>query len=464
MTSKINNKDRGCTEVYKEQYRPQFHFTPKKNWLNDPNGMVFYNGEYHLFFQYHPFDTQWGPMHWGHATSSDLIHWEEQACALYPDEHGTIFSGSAVVDRDDTTGFFIGGHGLVAIYTQHKEQNDVVEQVQSLAYSNDNGRTWIKYKNNPVLANKKHPDFRDPKVFWHEKSKRWIMVISCGQVIHFYSSTNLIEWIFLSEFGEGYGEHYAVWECPDLFELPIEGTKETKWVLIVSIGDNENVVEGSRTQYFIGDFDGKTFTSDYPKERVLWLDRGRDNYAGVSWSDIPVTDGRRIYIAWMSNWKYAGHTPTGNWRGAMTLPRTMSLVNTAQGIRIKQQVVEEMGGIIDNIVNFINSETVFISLKIEDDFALALRTREEPELSISYANNKVTVERLGMFQAKDEIDLDTMVNMKIYLDTSSVELFINDGLEAFTYQIFPKGKITDINLQSTDKNYVLEIHEIKSIW
>jgi len=209
--------------LYKEKYRPQYHFSPEKNWSNDPNGMVYYQGEYHLFYQYNPADVVWGPMHWGHAVSKDLIHWEHLPIALEPDQKlGMIFSGSAVVDKNDTTGFFDGGEGLVAIYTTHLEREEGPLQQQAIAYSKDNGRSWTKYEGNPVIKNYGVEDFRDPKVIWHQETEKWVMVVACDDRVRFYNSPDLKEWKYLSEFGSELGSHGGVWECPDLFKLPVE--------------------------------------------------------------------------------------------------------------------------------------------------------------------------------------------------------------------------------------------------
>ncbi len=331
-------------QTTKPDYRGTYHFSPADHWMNDPNGMVFFEGEYHLFFQHHPFGDKWGPMHWGHAVSRDLVNWEELPIALEPDEIGTIFSGSAVVDRDNTTGFFPDGPGLVAIFTHHLEQPGVpTVQSQSLAYSRDGGRTWTKYAGNPVLTSEDKPDFRDPKVFWHEASRKWIMILACGQEVALYHSEDLKSWTPGSTFGEGIGSHDGVWECPDLFELAIDGDPSRgKWVMLVSIGDGGIGTEGSRTQYFTGDFDGATFVPDEASREIRWLDHGRDNYAGVSWSDVPDEDGRRLVLGWMSNWRYANHTPTEGWRGAMTIPRELTLETIGGVERLMQRPAREL--------------------------------------------------------------------------------------------------------------------------
>ena len=280
------------------KWRQRYHFTPPVSWMNDPNGMVFYDGEYHLFYQHNPLGAEWGNMSWGHAISTDLMHWKQLNVALMPDHLGDIFSGCAVIDKNNTAGF--GKDAMVAIYTSAGKV-----QSQSIAYSTDKGRTFTKYSANPVITNPGIADFRDPKVFWHNESNQWIMSLATKQTITFYGSANLKSWTRLSEFGDGIGSHGGVWECPDL--VPLDYNGKTKWVLVVSInpgGPNG----GSATQYFIGDFDGKTFRADalpYP----LWMDYGRDNYAGVTWSNIPENDGRKIFMGWMSNWDYANNVP-----------------------------------------------------------------------------------------------------------------------------------------------------------
>ncbi|RME99284.1 MAG: glycoside hydrolase family 32 protein, partial [Bacteroidetes bacterium] len=301
--------------TYQEAHRPQFHFSPPTMWMNDPNGMVFFEGEYHLFYQYYPDSTVWGPMHWGHAVSKDLLHWEHLPIALAPDEHGYIFSGSAVVDWENSSGFGVDElPPLVAIFTYHdpiaeREGRDDF-QTQGIAYSNDRGRSWVKYDGNPVLPNPGIRDFRDPKVIWDTESQRWIMVLAAGDHIRFYASKDLKHWRYLSSFGQRLGAHGGVWECPDLFPMKVEGSGDQRWVLLVSINPGAPN-GGSGTQYFVGRFEDDRFKLDaefaYNLNRMqdsvkaVWLDYGRDNYAGVTWSDIPFELDRRIFIGWMSN-------------------------------------------------------------------------------------------------------------------------------------------------------------------
>lgn len=294
-------------------WRPQYHFTPAYGWMNDPNGMVYKDGEWHLFYQYNPYASIWGNMHWGHAVSKDLVNWEHLPVALYPDALGTIFSGSAVVDVNNTSGF--GEGAIVAIYT-----NSGSRQVQSIAYSTDNGRTFAKYAANPVITADVR-DFRDPKVFWNEETGKWNLVLAAGKEVRFYSSPDLKHWEFGSAFGAEYGSHGGVWECPDLFTVPVQGTDAVKWVLLVNNGGGP--AGGSATQYFVGEFDGTTFRCDSPAETVKWMDWGKDHYATVSFSNAP--DDRKVVMAWMSNWDYANKVPTLQFRSANSIPRDLYL-------------------------------------------------------------------------------------------------------------------------------------------
>ena len=325
------------TQVSEEaQYRPNFHFTAQKNWINDPNGMFFFNDQYHLYYQYHPKSNVWGPMHWGHAVSSDLITWKEQPIAMAPDELGYIFSGSAVVDTNNTSGFGTDSKvPVVAMYTSHDHKkatsNKIDVETQCIAYSLDEGLTFVKYEGNPVIENPEMRDFRDPKVFWNEEKNLWNMVLAANDKILFYKSENLKDWVLLSDFGQGIGAHGGVWECPDLFALKVQGTQAVKWVLLVSI-DAGGPNGGSATQYFIGDFNGEHFTLDKEFEKELqiaqnfWVDFGRDNYAGVTWSNAQTKREGKYFVGWMSNWQYADKVPTQAWRGTMTIPRELLMI------------------------------------------------------------------------------------------------------------------------------------------
>lgn len=478
--------DQAERAAYTECFRPQYHFTPAVGWLNDPNGMVYFDGEYHLCFQFHPWSNKWGPMHWGHAVSRDLVRWEQLPAALKPDRNGYIFSGSTVVDGDNSSGLFPDGPGLVSVFTHADEYpgTDRPRQRQSLAYSTDKGRTWIKYKGNPVLQDESITDFRDPKVFRHEPSGRWAMVLAAGDHVRFYHSPNLVDWTLGSTFGEGEGSHDGVWECPDLFELPVNGEAgRTRWVLLVSIGDQEDLPEGSRTQYFIGDFDGETFKNDNPPQTVLWADHGRDNYAGVTWSDMPEADGRRIVIGWMSNWKYANLTPTEGWRSAMTLPRSLSLRESAGGIRLVQHPVRELESLRREAVRLENvtvgpghnplapyrgvqyeMEAEF-ELGSASEFGFMLRCSgngaEETVVGYDAAANELFVDRTRSgavdfhpdFACRHGTVMETegsVLRMRIFVDRSSVEVFADGGQTVMTDLIYPSPGSDGLELYVKD--------------
>ncbi|MEK5253250.1 PfkB family carbohydrate kinase [Paenibacillus sp. FSL F4-0125] len=487
------------TQFNADRFRPGFHFSPPTSWANDPNGLVYYEGSYHLFYQYHPYSNKWGPMHWGHAISEDLIHWQHAPIALFPDEHGAIFSGCCVVDWNNSSGLFKDSHGLVAIFTHadiHPETGQP-RQRQSLAYSSDKGQTWQKYNGNPVLAENDLIDFRDPKVFWHAHSKRWIMAIVAGDHVRFYASDNLREWSLTGKFGREEGSHDGVWECPDLFQLSVDDTGRSKWVLIISIGDNPNCPEGSRTQYFIGEFDGKTFINDNPSDHILWLDYGRDNYAGVTWSDIPEQDGRRVIIGWMSNWKYANETPTGSWRGAMTLPRTLSLTSKDGSVVLTQMPVREIeqlrkesmvwNGITvtpaSPFLQKMNEDLLEIEADIDirsgEEVHIVLKSSGLSELVIGYdpVQQWLFIDRSKSgvtdfhptFENKHGARLVSnggKIKLQIWLDRNAVEVYADHGLVTLTDQIFPDAPMDRVEVSTPSGQVVLDslqIHTLKSI-
>ncbi|MEC2387270.1 MULTISPECIES: levanase [Bacillus] len=491
--------DAADSSYYDEDYRPQYHFTPEANWMNDPNGMVYYAGEYHLFYQYHPYGLQWGPMHWGHAVSKDLVTWEHLPVALYPDEKGTIFSGSAVVDKNNTSGFQTGKEKpLVAIYTQDREGH----QVQSIAYSNDKGRTWTKYAGNPVIPNPGKKDFRDPKVFWYEKEKKWVMVLAAGDRILIYTSKNLKQWTYASEFGQDQGSHGGVWECPDLFELPVDGNpNRKKWVMQVSVG-NGAVSGGSGMQYFVGDFDGTHFKNENPPNKVLWTDYGRDFYAAVSWSDIPSTDSRRLWLGWMSNWQYANDVPTSPWRSATSIPRELKLKAFTEGVRVVQTPVKELETIrgtskkwknltispaSHNVLAGQSGDAYEINAEFKvspgsaAEFGFKVRTGENQFTKVGYdrRNAKLFVDRSesgnDTFNPAFNIGKETAplkpvngkVKMRIFVDRSSVEVFGNDGKQVITDIILPDRSSKGLELYAANggvKVKSLTIHPLKKVW
>ncbi|ARV47204.1 levanase [Bacillus subtilis] len=484
---------------YDEDYRPQYHFTPEANWMNDPNGMVYYAGEYHLFYQYHPYGMQWGPMHWGHAVSKDLVTWKHLPVALYPDEKGTIFSGSAVVDRNNTSGFQTGEEKpLVAIYTQDREGH----QVQSIAYSNDKGRTWTKYAGNPVIPNPGKKDFRDPKVFWYEKENKWVMLLAAGDRILIYTSKNLKEWTYASEFGQGQGSHGGVWECPDLFELPVDGNpNQKKWVMQVSVG-NGAVSGGSGMQYFVGDFDGTHFKNENPSDKVLWTDYGKDFYAAVSWSDIPSSDGRRLWLGWMSNWQYANDVPTSPWRSAASIPRELKLKTLTGGVRVVQTPVKELQTIrgtskkwknqtispaSQNVLAGLSGDAYELHAEFQvspgsaPEFGFKVRTGENQFTKVGYdrKNTKLFVDRSESgnvtFNPTFNTGIQTAplkpvngnIKMRIFVDRSSVEVFGNDGQQVITDIILPDRSSKGLELYAVNggvKLKSLTIYPLKKVW
>lgn len=313
----------------REIFRPVYHHTPAYGWMNDANGLVFKDGEYHLYFQYNPYGSVWGNMHWGHSVSRDLVHWQHLPVAIERDTMGHIFSGSCVVDARNDAG--TGTNNIIAFYTSHRNmQPGHQRQVQCMAYSSDNGRTFTKYEGNPIIT----PfdgleNFRDPKVFWYAPQEKWVMIVSADKNMRFYESRNLKDWTYMSEWGEGYGPQPNQFECPDFIQLPVDGDKQRmKWVMIVNINPGF-VYGGSGTMYFVGDFDGHRFTCDTKPDCVKWLDWGKDHYATVCFSN---TGDRTIAVPWMSNWQYANLTPSkGQYRSANALPRELNLYTAADG-------------------------------------------------------------------------------------------------------------------------------------
>jgi beta-fructofuranosidase/levanase len=649
---------------YSEPYRPQYHFTPATNWMNDPNGMVYYEGEYHLFYQYNPFGDKWGHMSWGHAVSTDLLHWTHLQLALAEENGVMIFSGSAVVDWKNSSGFgslqtATSKPPLVAIYTGHYTEKP--RQNQHIAYSNDKGRTWTKYSGNPVL-DIGAKDFRDPKVMWHEPTGRWIMTVALPNEhkVRFYGSPNLKEWTLLSEFGPA-GATGGIWECPDLFELPVEGTKEKRWVLVVNLNPG-GVAGGSGGQYFIGQFDGTRFVADKDSlgattpefvpqgkiiadfegetykdwtvtgaafgsgpakgnfsnqnpvagfkgdrlvnsffngdettgtltspefevtqpflnfligggahretrmdlwvdgkivrtisgadneqlawrswsvpefvgkpaklqivdehkggwghinvdqimlagaparsasEAALWFDYGPDYYAAVSWSDVPKSDGRRLWLGWMSNWDYAQDAPTSPWRSAMSIPREVGLRKTAAGIRLVQKPVRELGRLRGQHWKFsggdiaaanawvaekqIQGEQLEIVVEIAAASAGAQGLKvlqggtEATVIGWDGARGSVFVDRTqsgnasfhpkfpGVYEAP-LASLKQPVTLRVFVDASSVEVFVNHGERVLTALVFPSANSRGVEFfgpTSGAKLSSVNVWKLKSCW
>ncbi|MCH5239167.1 MAG: glycoside hydrolase family 32 protein [Muribaculaceae bacterium] len=432
-----------------EQYRPQVHFTPAANWMNDPNGMVYADGVWHLYYQYNPMGNDWGNMSWGHATSNDLFHWQEQPVAMTPNQYGDIFSGSAIQDKDNVAGF--GSGAILAFYTANGER-----QQQCLAYSTDGGMTYTQYEGNPIIPNTDMPDFRDPKVFYHAESGQYIMALAKGWdfSIDFWGSTNLKSWTKLSDFRVGIDRcNKGQWECPDLIKLPYKGGE--KYVLIVSVNPG-GPASGSGTMYFVGDFDGKNFTAD-ELEYPAWIDGGADNYAGVTWSNA--TEGRSIYIGWMNNWNYAGAVPCNPWRSAMTLPRQLQLVEFNGAPVLTSQVVSELDGIAgeltaatDGVCSGGDGYEMIVKLDPSENrtFTIGNGINESVSVNVNPAAGKVILSRTstsgnvafhGLFSIPSmSAPYDTSADeleLHIYTDHSSVEVLSSDGLTAITSLVFP---------------------------
>lgn len=479
------------------KFRPGFHFTPPTAWMNDPNGLVFHRGEYHLFYQYYPDGNTWGPMHWGHAVSKDMVTWEHLPIALYPDDDGYIFSGSAVEDWRNSSGFGKDGEPpLVAIYTIHDMAGEKAGKTdyesQGLAYSTDKGRSWTKYAGNPVLPNQGIKDFRDPKVIWDEARSQWVMTLAAQDRIQFYASKDLKAWTYLSEWGEKAANHGGVWECPDLFPLTVAETGETTWVLIVSINPG-GANGGSGTFYFPGQWDGTNFTPEEDAhfsvtDTVKWIDYGRDNYAGVTFSDLP--DGRRVLLGWMSNWQYANEVPTETWRSAMTIPRDLSLHATDFGTRLHQAPVEELQKLrekaqvldlkrIPDGVTVIDLKPLSINGQIELELDIDLVDSDAEELYLTFSDEsgehfyrtgysrKVGVDNAffsdrratGDTSFKEEFAPDRLTvaprwsnnhNLRIHaiLDRTSAEIFFDEGDPVLTDIFFPKKPFTQLTLEA----------------
>lgn len=504
LTSSLSAQNPSISDqAGKEAYRPRFHFTPLTGWMNDPNGMVYYDGEYHLFYQFYPDSTVWGPMHWGHAVSKDLVHWERLPVALYPDSLGYIFSGSAVMDLNNTSGLGTKEEpAMVAVYTYHNLKLERMGkddyQYQAIAYSLDKGRTWTKYANNPVVKNPGMRDFRDPKVSWNAAAGKWIMVLAAGDKVMFYSSPDLLNWTFESDFGKDAGAHGGVWECPDLF--PMQVGNETKWILIVNInpgGPNG----GSAAQYFAGDFDGHRFIPSHKETK--WIDYGKDNYAGVTWSNIP--DDRTLFIGWMSNWQYGEKVPTRLWRSANTFPRELKLIREGReytlvsrpvkelqllkidSVKVTNVTVEKLKDLSEKIKGKISASEISVTFQLPSDtslypkdFGLILRNSLKEEVKVGYDFRKGRIYFDRSNSGKTDFSKDFPVSitapcsllgqeftMNLLVDEASMELFAQEGRIVMTNIFFP-GKEYDKLLIFTNGRSVkikeLKFTGLKSIW
>lgn len=487
----------------RDLYRPSLHYTPAKNWMNDPNGLVFHQGVYHLFYQHNPFGTDWGNMSWGHATSADLHTWTEQPVAIPCDEDEAVFSGSAVVDERNTSGFGDGSAApMVAVYTSAYTQESPRPgiQAQSLAYSLDEGRTWTKYAGNPVL-DRNSSDFRDPKVFWYDgpAGAYWVMVAveATEQRVLLHGSADLIHWEYLSDFAAD-GPTESVWECPDLFKLPIDGDPaRTVWVLVVSVNPG-GVAGGSGTRYFLGSFDGVRFREDSarpspvpprePSLRGSWLDWGRDYYAAVSFDGLPQ---RRVMMGWMNNWDYAAATPTGTWRSAMSIPRELTVRTVNGHPRLIQAPIVPPAARTTDATDVLGLATG------SDRRAVLARTAPGKVHRVHLSGSAPTAgtfglriggpgaggARLTVDQTAGEIRLDRRhsgrvdfhqhfpsierapleagerIDLEVYIDACSLEVFVQGGLATITDLVFPAGTETDIEFFA-DSSVVLATVEV----
>jgi fructan beta-fructosidase len=476
------------TKLYTEQYRPQFHFSPATNWCNDPNGLVYNNGTYHLFYQHNPFGNQWGHMTWAHASSKDLIHWKHLPIAI-PEENGVmIFSGTCVVDKNNTSGFGKDGKiPMVAVYTGHIEN---VNQSQHIAYSLDDGVTWTKYANNPVLDLHKK-DFRDPKIFWHQQKKYWVMALMfpVEHMVQFYSSKNLKDWNHLSDFGPA-SDTSGVWECPDLTQVPVEGVPgKKKWLLQMS--------QNASMQYFVGEFDGTKFISENPVDKIYRPDYGPDYYAAITYNQLPATH-LPTAIGWINNWYYANDIPTTPWKSAMALPRTLSVKKINNEWLLIQKPIAVTNSLqkkIFSLQNELVNENKLLSVKSKQ---FKIEVSIEPSASsvsgVRLAIGDTTYFEMGYDAAKQLFYIDRSksgniflnenfkkmsrfekaialkskkLQLHVYYDNSIVEIFVNGGEAVFTTQIF-----TDINnngielfsLGGKSKFSNLSLWEMKSVW
>lgn len=439
------NKRKGKTDTMITNVKTQnilnnfkVHYHPKTGWMNDPNGLNFNGKEYNMFYQYYPSDTVWGPMHWGHAVSKDLIKWEEKDIALYPDHLGMNFSGSAVIDKDNTSGFFSKNTPIdkreVLIYTSHYEKNGKREEMQSAAYLLDNGN-YKRYENNPVIAGNNRKDFRDPKVFYYEKDKKWVMIVSAAQKAELYESKNLKDWKLLSEFNYDFGFKHT-WECPDLIQV------DGKWILVGSIINEDERIK-SVVAYFVGEFDGKKFVPD--KKGYELVDYGKDYYAPQSISGA----AKPTSIAWLNNWVYATKIPAKDFRSIMSIPRVMSFKNG----KLYQEKVDTFKNYLTNKKDIKNSDTmgqnVYFDLQNTGNFDLELFKDANGSFNLSYKDGKLRVkrEKFGSFSFNDKdldrqflddvtVDID-LKKVNIVVDSNVIEIFANDGEKTFSYLVYP---------------------------
>lgn len=442
--------------VNREKFRPAYHHTPVYGWMNDPNGMFYKDGEWHLFYQYNPYGSLWENMTWGHSVSKDLIHWEALPEAIEPDAIGTIFSGSCVVDTRNSAGY--GKDAIIAYYTSAGEA-----QTQSMAYSTDGGHTFTKYEKNPVITSNV-PDFRDPNFFWHEPTQKWIMLLAAGQEMQIYSSPNLKDWTMESSFGREYGNHGGVWECPDLMQLNVRGTGQQKWMLVCNINPG-GPFGGNATQYFIGQFDGHQFTCESKPEVTKWMDYGKDHYATVSFNNAP--DGRHVVLAWMSNWQYANQVPTKQYRSANSIPRDLDLFvdgdETYCGVTPSKEMLALRG---DRIKKLTDACELIVDVKGAMELTLSNNKGEQVVMNYNAQKQTFSMDRTksGDVSFSEAFPAKTVApthgalkQLRIFIDHSSIEVFDADGKMAMTNLVFPDEPYNTIKV----KGGKATIYEIK---
>lgn len=480
-------RDEPLSDVtFDERYRPLYHFTPERNWMNDPNGLVFYDGEYHLFFQHNPHGDTWGHLSWGHAVSADLINWRQLPLAI-PERDVMIFSGSAVIDTRNTSGLGVDGvPPMVAIYTGY-DPDDHTEN-QQLSFSLDRGRTWREYEGNPILEAGREGMFRDPKVFWHAPTQRWVMTVSrsAENVVSFFASDNLRTWREVSSFGPA-GEADGPWEVPELFEVPVDGGG-TRWVLVVGVTGGAGIAGGSGVQYFVGDFDGERFTPDGGVRvgDTRWVDHGADFYVPQSWSGIPASDGRRIWIGWLASTRYANEQPTHPWRGMLTIPRTVHLARVNGQLELVQRPVRELEQLrrtqvsvpaqaiarvapLPDLAPLGEALEIDVTFRTDAQAVAGLLLQFGPsEVRVGYDARAGVVfvdrRRGGAFDAEGfaarhvapVAARDGVVTLRIFLDRSSIEVFAQGGTRVITDLLFPEAPLSGVALYAEQGSARLE--------
>ena len=465
----------------REKYRPLYHHTPAYGWMNDPNGMFYKDGVWHLYFQHNPYGSTWGNLSWGHSTSTDLVHWQYEGDPVMPDAWGLIFSGSSVVDTDNTAGF--GPGAIVAFYTSAKSTPWGDVQMQSMAYSTDGGKTFTKYAGNPILTSTER-DFRDPKVFWYAPGKHWVMLLAVGQQMQIFSSKNLKEWKHESDFGLKHGAHGGVWECPDLVELPIEGTKEKRWVLICNLNPG-GPFGGSATQYFVGTFDGKKFTNQFPT-KTKWMDYGKDHYATVTFSNAP--DGRCVALGWMSNWQYAAVVPTKQYRSANTIARDLTLYRQGGDLLLKSAPSKEIEAArkdMKSLKKFNVSDAYSIDNLLDDnngayEIEMEIRNNGAEKIVFTLLNGKGESVKMYYDTALRQFVMDRSVSgetafsrdfpamtvapvpetgdftLRLFVDRSSIEAFGDGGKFVMTNIVFPSEPYNKMKFESVRGSFTVK--------